>query len=305
MALMAIDSANAFVVRAPFASTLHLHHAYAEQYCVSSRMSGTAVVCSKQTLRRPGSPALTVRMQQQPSGPSPETESEQGSVLGASLLFAGTAIGAGMLALPAETSPAGFVPSELSLLLCWIFTFTTSLVTLEASWFVSQDKQTFPEGAGFLSFSRATLGPVGEVVTAALFWFLLTSIIVAYTSKGGELLALALGVGSGQGSAAFMAFFAMLAIFGTEIVDLVNRFMVAGLVLTFAGLVALGLPHVQVCIPKCNMGQETACFADKRLCSCRVPSCCAQTSQQSGPHQFLSAFSLSARRMWCQHCCSI
>ena len=40
-----------------------------------------------------------------------------GSVLGASLLFAGTAVGAGAVALPAETADTGFVPLTLGLLL--------------------------------------------------------------------------------------------------------------------------------------------------------------------------------------------
>ena len=177
--------------------------------------------------------------------PIMEHHIEEGSVIGAALLFAGTAIGAGMLALPSETAAAGFFPSELSLLLCWFFTFTTSMVTLEASWFVGQDKEKFPEGAGFLSMTRSTLGPAGELVTASMFWFLLTAIIVAYTAKGGELVSGVLNVGASSGSALFMLFFAALAVFGTEAVDIVNRAMVAGLVLTFAGLLAIGLPQIQ------------------------------------------------------------
>jgi hypothetical protein len=46
-----------------------------------------------------------------------------GSVLGASLIFTGTAVGAGMLALPAEMAPAGFIPSEFALVACWAFTY--------------------------------------------------------------------------------------------------------------------------------------------------------------------------------------
>jgi tyrosine-specific transport protein len=181
------------------------------------------------------------------------SEKEEGSVLGASLLFAGTAIGAGMLALPAETASSGFVPSISSLFLCWAFTFITSLVTLEASWTVGRDPSK--EGSGFLSITRSTLGPFGEVLTAILFWFLLTSIVVAYTSEGGALISefaqeqLANGATEGIlspkiGSTAFMAFFSSLAIFGTEQVDIVNRVLVAGLVVSFLGLLGIGLPQI-------------------------------------------------------------
>lgn len=191
------------------------------------------------------------------------TEKEQGSVLGAALLFAGTAIGAGMLALPAETAASGYVPSIASLLLCWLFTFVTSLVTLEASWTVS-NSDTFNKatsrgdggssGGGFISISQETLGPVGEVITALLFWFLLTSIVTAYTSEGGALVSEfareQLGNDSmllpspALGSVLFVSLFAGLDFFGTKGVDLVNRVLVAGLVITFLGLLGIGLPQV-------------------------------------------------------------
>eukprot|EP00578_Thalassiosira_sp_NH16_P000681 CAMPEP_0181137740 /NCGR_PEP_ID=MMETSP1071-20121207/33864_1 /TAXON_ID=35127 /ORGANISM="Thalassiosira sp., Strain NH16" /LENGTH=193 /DNA_ID=CAMNT_0023224509 /DNA_START=17 /DNA_END=594 /DNA_ORIENTATION=- len=102
-----------------------------------------------------------------------EEDGSGGSIIGASLLFAGTAIGAGMIALPAETIDAGFIPSVFGLIICWVFTYVTSLVTYNGC-----------GGAGFLSVSQA-LGVPGEILTAALFWFLLTAIIVAYTAEGG------------------------------------------------------------------------------------------------------------------------
>jgi len=187
-----------------------------------------------------------------------EQNQEEGSLVGAALLFAGTAIGAGMLALPAETAPAGFIPSATSLVFCWAFTYVTSLITLEAtsSVLVLQNKNksasVSSSSIGFLSVSRRALGPWGERVTALLFWSLLSAIIVAYTSEGGELLAQASRdlTGNGSGSvylfsSAFMAFFGSLAIFGTERVDLVNRILVAGFLVAFLGLVGVGLPNIQ------------------------------------------------------------
>lgn len=138
--------------------------------------------------------------------------------------------------------------------LCWCFTYVTSIVTLEASWTVSQDSTM--KGSGFLSMTQRTLGPVGEVVTALLFWFLLTSIVTTYTSEGGELISklaqkqfivdsgLSTGLSPTIGSALFMTFFAGLDFFGTERVDLVNRVLVIGLVTTFLGLLGIGLPRV-------------------------------------------------------------
>ena len=184
------------------------------------------------------------------------SEAEEGSIAGASLLFAGTAIGAGMIALPAETVGAGFIPSIFGLICCWAFTFVTSLVTLEASWLASTaSEQTNVEdegmgGAGFLSISRMALGVPGEIVTAALFWFLLTAIIVAYTAEGGQLISqfaqevAHANVAPAIGSLIFATFFGSLAFYGTSRVDAINRIFVTGLVATFIGLVGVGLPMV-------------------------------------------------------------
>ncbi|KAL3763901.1 hypothetical protein ACHAWU_003367 [Discostella pseudostelligera] len=199
-----------------------------------------------------------------------------GSILGASLLYAGTAIGAGAIALPAETVGAGFVPSTFGLVLCWIFTFVTSMVTLEASWLASTSSFSSAsmysensvagtdnhnsgggDGGGFLSFSKMALGIPGEIITASLFWFLLTAIIVAYTAEGGQLISqLVQEVVASKdenvilhpaiGSLLFASFFATLANFGTASVDAINRIFVSGLVLTFVLLVGECLPLVQI-----------------------------------------------------------
>lgn len=185
---------------------------------------------------------------------SETSNNNDGSILGASLLFAGTAIGAGMLALPAETLDAGFIPSIAGLCLCWAFTYVTSIVTLEASWLAVElsSDDNGAGGGGFLSISSRALGPPGEVVTALLFWFLLTSIVVAYTSEGGMLISQfanevstsTLSIAPAVGSLIFATFFGSLASVGTSRVDFINRLFVLGFLGSFLGLVAFGLPQV-------------------------------------------------------------
>jgi tyrosine-specific transport protein len=210
----------------------------------------------------------TTRMEQN------ESTTPMGSVFGASCLFAGTAIGAGMLALPAETASAGFVPSIVTLVGCWVFTIVTSLITLEAAWLAQQEQQfvrednlattdatTAPGPVGFVSITKLALGPMGEVITALLFWFLLSSIVVAYTSEGGQLLSAALQeiqwgssstsslllqITPNVASSMFLTFFALLGIFGTRTLDLVNRALVVGLIASFVGLVGVSLPAMQL-----------------------------------------------------------
>ena len=166
-----------------------------------------------------------------------------------------------MIALPAETLNAGFIPSIGGLSLCWLFTYVTSMLTLEASWLAYHHQGDEEEnngnnnssGGGFLSISKASLGITGELVTAALFWFLLTAIVVAYTSEGGQLIAQfekefihTTTISPPLGSLLFATFFASFAIAGTSRVDFLNRVFVLGLVATFIGIVGTIYPFVQV-----------------------------------------------------------
>ena len=183
-------------------------------------------------------------------------DNESGSIAGASLLFAGTAVGAGMIALPAETFAAGFIPSISGLSVCWLFTYVTSMLTLEASWLASQiDKEEHDDnnGGGFLSISKMALGVPGEVITAALFWLLLSAIVVAYTAEGGQLIAQFANeftdtttITPTIGSLLFASSFASFAIAGTSRVDIINRVFVIGLVGSFICIVANISPSIQV-----------------------------------------------------------
>lgn len=235
------------------------HHQYPARARLLDTVSATAAAAPS---RRPTSSTSTPwkprRISSQLLSSKSNDDANNGSILGASLLFAGTAIGAGMLALPAETLGAGFVPSISGLALCWAFTYITSIVTLEASWLatkLSSDEKKEEGGGegGFLSISRRALGVPGEVVTGLLFWFLLTSIVAAYTAEGGQLITQVvdevfttekIGIVPAVGSLIFATFFGSLATFGTSRVDSINRIFVLGLVATFVGLVGFGLPQV-------------------------------------------------------------
>ena len=155
-----------------------------------------------------------------------------------------------MIALPIETVDAGFIPSIFGLSLCWIFTYVSSLVTLEASWLASStlsSEQNNSEGS-FLSIARTSLGIQGEILTAFLFYFLLTAIIVAYISEGGSLVVKVSSINASPavGSLVFTSFFALLGVSGTSTVDNINRVFVFGLVLSFLCLVSFGLPMINI-----------------------------------------------------------
>src|SRR4051812_37784287 len=99
-----------------------------------------------------------------------ETDSvKKGSIPGGILLIAGCCIGAGMLGLPVLSASAGFKPSVLSFIVCWLFMLSTGLLVLEANLFVGKD-------TNIVSMAERTLGSTGKWIGWSLFLFLFYSL---------------------------------------------------------------------------------------------------------------------------------
>ena len=164
---------------------------------------------------------------------------------GAILLIAGCCIGAGMLGLPLVIAAAGFLPSSLGFIACWLFMASTGLLLLEANLW-------FGEGVHLMTLAERTLGKGAKIFVTLCFGFLFYCLLVAYLGGGGELIAEFLGHYFGfamepfYGSLALVLIFGVVLYKGTAEVDVVNRFLMMGLVLSYAGLVALGVPHVKL-----------------------------------------------------------
>src|SRR5688572_549252 len=93
------------------------------------------------------------------------TRATQGSALSGILLVGGTAIGAGMLALPVATGMAGFVPAIAVNLLCWLAMMATGLLLMEATLWMEQ-------GANLLSMADRFMGRIGKYIVGVFFVFL-------------------------------------------------------------------------------------------------------------------------------------
>lgn len=163
---------------------------------------------------------------------------------GAVLLVAGSCIGAGMLALPVLTGPAGFIPAVVSFLLCWAFMLTTGVLLAEVH--VASGRHT-----SMVTMAEKTLGPVGKVLAWVLFLFLFYSLGVAYLVAGTSLIQTLAAKYLGMTVPGWTVSAAMLAATGaciaksTKAVDLCNRPLMVGLILSYLVMVWVGAPHVQ------------------------------------------------------------
>ncbi|CAE8626824.1 unnamed protein product [Polarella glacialis] len=169
------------------------------------------------------------------------------SLIGAIVLVAGTTVGAGILALPAVTQKVGFLPSSGALFLCWLYMATTGLLIAEVA--LADMASSGKQATSLQSMASRTIGPIGAFVSSASFVIVHFGLLVAYISKGGELLAEVFGGASAAapGPVLFAAVFGGLvfATKGSDTLELLNNAFAAVVLVSFFLLVSLALPLVE------------------------------------------------------------
>jgi tyrosine-specific transport protein len=168
----------------------------------------------------------------------------QGSILGGVLLVAGCCIGAGMLGLPVLSAQAGFQPSVVMFLICWLFIACTGLLLLEVNLWYGED-------VNVITMADRTLGRAGKWVAWFVFLFLFYSLMVAYVAASGSLITDFVGQVTnihwhpGIGGFLFSLICGILLYGGTAAVDWFNRLLMLGLVVSYLSLIVVGSPYVE------------------------------------------------------------
>lgn len=161
--------------------------------------------------------------------------------IGGALLVGGTAIGAGMLALPVVTGMGGFLPAIVIFLICYLFSACTGLLLLEVCLWM-------PNDANIISMAHHLLGPIGKVVAWILYLFLFYCLTIAYAAGGGTFVSELFGgkLPHSIGVILFTAIFGTFVYIGTRAVDRVNFLLMIGLGLSYLFFVFLGWGDVKV-----------------------------------------------------------
>ena len=158
------------------------------------------------------------------------------NLLGGILLIGGTSIGAGMLGLPIVAAQLGFVGSVALMVVCWAVMIISAFLILEVNLWL-------PQQSNLISMSRATIGPVGQVVAWIIYLLLLYSVLCAYIAGGSDLFDHAL-IYLGLKCPLWLAAMIFILIFGSIVscgvhsVDKVNRIL---MILKFGALFLLFL----------------------------------------------------------------
>ncbi|MEJ2762983.1 aromatic amino acid transport family protein [Photobacterium sp. MCCC 1A19761] len=153
-------------------------------------------------------------------------------LLGSSLIIAGTALGAGMLAIPMVLAQFGWLWGTLMMLFIWMGTTYAALLLLEAS-------IKSGGGMGMNSIARKTLGKGGQFVTNGLLYALLVCLLMAYIIGAGDLVRKVLsGIGLElsmvQSQIAFTLLAGAVVAAGTAVIDKLNRVLFAVMVIMLA-----------------------------------------------------------------------
>lgn len=167
------------------------------------------------------------------------------NVLSTTLLIAGTCIGGGMLALPVSAGLVGFLPSTLTMIICWLFMTVTGLLILEANLWME-------EGTHVITMVSRLLGPVGKVVAWIIYLFVCYASLVAYTAAGGELTSTVIEnvVGVSYGKTVSCLIFAvvlgLVLYLGHRLVGRINTILFTGMLVAYFVLVGIGSGEVDV-----------------------------------------------------------
>mmetsp|Transcript_24549 Transcript_24549/g.58353 ORF Transcript_24549/g.58353 Transcript_24549/m.58353 type:complete len:344 (-) Transcript_24549:77-1108(-) len=168
---------------------------------------------------------------------------QPGSVFGAVGLVAGTTVGAGILALPATTAPAGFAASAVALTGGAVYAMVTALLLAEVN--LNTLCELGGGGVSIVSMAERTLGKGGTRLASGAYLFLHYCLLVAYFSRGGEALQGLAGVPLWLGSAAFAGALGGMCYFSsTKALDAINGVLFAGVLLSFGVLTAGGVADV-------------------------------------------------------------
>lgn len=165
------------------------------------------------------------------------------SAFGGAMIIAGTAIGAGMLALPIATSGMWYFWGIIGILFTWFCMYTSGLFILEAN-------LHYPAGAHLDTIAKDCLHPILRFINSAALLFVLYILTYAYITIGSPFLSdFVSSIVSLNSKVAMLLYIAILGTFvtiSTKLVDRVTTIILGAMVLTFLFVLPNLLRGVQI-----------------------------------------------------------
>ncbi|TYI99534.1 hypothetical protein E1A91_A13G024400v1 [Gossypium mustelinum] len=212
-------------------------HQKREIFCLNIKITKHPYGC--QYLQKKKNPWRTHKIYVTKEGESVINEAgKKGTIAGAVALIVGTSIGSGILALPQKASPAGVIPSSISLVVCWAFLLIEALLLIEINVGLQRKrKKEEEEEEGELevisirTMAQETLGDWGGNLATVSYVFLGYTSMIAYSSKSGEILFHLINFPEPASGFLFTALFTFLiSVGGTQVTDQVNQWLTVSMI---------------------------------------------------------------------------
>ena len=164
--------------------------------------------------------------------------------IGATMLIAGTAIGAGMLGMPIVSGVCGYYLSICLILFCFFLMLANLFLLLEATLYCKDPY------ANIISLAREHLGTVWSVICWVCFMLLLYAVVASYINAGADLMTQMLEpyktINIETCMLIFSVIFGAIVLLGVSSIDKMNRILMVGLIVTFVMIVGLMTPFLSL-----------------------------------------------------------
>lgn len=159
---------------------------------------------------------------------------------GCVLMLLGTAVGAGMLALPLATAPANWQMTLIMMIFSWLIMTAGAFALLEVNLW-------FPTGANFIRMAGNTLGKPAKWITWIAYLLLFYSLLCAYLSGTSDILhGLIHSLSRSAATILALLILGMIVIRGVSSVDIVNRGLMSIKLLAYIILISAIMPYVNL-----------------------------------------------------------
>ncbi|MTI17441.1 amino acid permease [Rhodobacteraceae bacterium RKSG542] len=188
---------------------------------------------------------------------TPHGTKKTGTILGASVIAAGTAVGAGMFSLPVANSGVWFT-------VCLLLMIVVGYIMHSASMYIMEVTLHFPEGSNYDSLAKGTIGNFGRLINGLSVAFLCYVLTYAYISGGSSIITNSLSLFGDASlspctaSLVFAVVLLAIVLCGTKTVDRVTTVFTGGMLITFlVGLSALiGNASPENLFPPLTLGER-------------------------------------------------
>ncbi len=160
-------------------------------------------------------------------------------------LVVGTAIGAGILALPITTATSGFGGSTLSLIICWAF-------MTNAAYYMLKVRLCFEGEADLTKMTTTMLGKGGKYFTEVSYLLLLFALVSVYIIVGSAWTesmlenVIPFELSSSVVQWGFTMIIALLIFSGLGCLSLVNTFVASGMLVALMFIITLSAPDIEI-----------------------------------------------------------